>query len=206
MNKISFKKGVTLAELMVVLGIFGLIMITVANFQKDVITNTKFSTDSLSSIQDARIILKLMVSELRSASPGTDGSFALAQVATNTITFYSDSDDDGLKEKIRYYISTSTNTLMRGAIKPTGPPYVYNNANETFTTLAHDIKNATSTALFEYYDNNYAGTSSPLSSPIIITKVHLIKINLMIDADPNRSPIPRIFTSEVSLRNLKDNL
>jgi hypothetical protein len=50
------------------------------------------------------------------------------------------------------------------------------------------------------------GTSSPLTQPVITTNVRLIKINLMIDVDPNRAPVIKTYTSQVSIRNLKDNL
>ena len=42
-------------------------------------------------------------------------------------------DDDGLKEKIRYYLTGTT--LKKGVIKPTGSPPVYLSANES--CLAH---------------------------------------------------------------------
>lgn len=199
-----YKKGFTLAEIVVVTGILGLIVFSVGSFQKNILDYNKFSQDSLSSAQDARNILRVMIKELRSASLANDGSFAIIQAATNTITFYSDTDGDTLKEKIRYYVATTT--LMKGSIKPTGNPLTYNSANEVFSTLAYNVKNATSTALFEYYDSLYAGTTTPLTQPVTVTNIHLVKINLMIDADPNKSPLIKTYTSQVSIRNLKDNL
>ena len=199
-----FQKGFTLAEIVVVVGIFGIIMVAVSSFQRNVFVYNKFSQDSLLSAQDARNIIRIMVKDIRAASPSNNGSYAIAQSATSTLTFFSDTDGDGSKEQIRYYIATTT--LMKGSIKPTGSPATYSSENETFSTLAYSIKNATSTALFEYYNNTYAGTSSPMTQPVNVTNIRLIKINLMIDADPNKSPIPRLYTSQVSLRNLKDNL
>ncbi len=198
------KKGFTLAEIVVVVGIFGLIVVAISSFQRNVFVYNKYSQDSLSSAQDARNILRVIIKELRSASPGNDGSFAIITAATNTIAFYSDTDGDALKEKIRYYISTTT--LKKGSIKPTGNPLTYNSANEIFSYLAYDVKNATSSPLFEYFDSSYAGTTTPLTQPVTVTNIHLVKVNLMIDADPNRSPIIRTYTSQVNLRNLKDNL
>lgn len=198
------QKGMTLIEIVVVLGILGIIGVAISSFQRDVFVNNKYAMDSLSSIQDARTILRTMVKELRSASPSNNGAYAIAQAATNTLTFFSDTDGDGLKEQIRYFISTTT--LKKGYIKPSGSPATYNSANESFSVLAYNIKNATSTALFEYFDSSYSGTSAPLVFPVTVTQIHLVKINLMIEADPNRAPLPRIYTSQVNLRNLKDNL
>ncbi len=197
-------KGFTLVEMVVVIGIFGIMAVLISNFQRDIYNNNKYSQDSLSSAQDARTILRVMVKELRTASPGNDGSFAIAQAATNTVTFFSDTDGDGIKDKIRYFIATTT--LKKGLVKPTGNPLTYSSANETLSILASDIKNSTSSPMFEYFDNTYAGTSSPMTQPVTVTNIHLVKINLMIDADPNKSPVIRTYTSQVNLRNLKDNL
>jgi hypothetical protein len=149
------------------------------------------------------VILRNIVQELRSSKTGSNGSYPIAQAATSTIVFYSDIDVDGLQDQVRYYISGSD--LKKGVIKPTGSPLGYDGA-ETITTLAYNIKNGTSTALFEYFDSNYNGTSSPLSQPVVINAVRLVRVNLLIDADPRRSPIPRLYTSDATLRNLKDNL
>ena len=172
----------TIIEILVAVGILGLIMVSIGSFQTDIFNYNKFSEDSLSGIQDARSILRVMVKELRSTSPSSDG----------------------LKEKIRYFIENKT--LKRGSIKPSGNPLTYNNVNEKFSTLAYNIVSATSTALFEFFDDNYAGTSTPLIYPISVTDIQLVRINLLIDADPIKLPELKTYTSQVSLRNLKDNL
>lgn len=200
----NYKKGFTLAEIVVVVGITGLIMMAIASFQVGIINNNKYSQDSLSSAQDARTILRTMVKELRSTSTSNNGSYPVILAATNTVSFYSDTDGNGTKEQIRYFIASST--LKKGLIIPTGSPLVYNQGSESITTLAYDLRNASTTPLFEYFDGNYAGTSSPMTQPVDVSKVRLVKINLIIDANPNKAPISRVYTSQVSLRNLKDNL
>jgi prepilin-type N-terminal cleavage/methylation domain-containing protein len=197
-------RGFTLIEITVVIGILGVILVVVSEFQVNIFKHNKYSADSLQSAQDSRSILRVMVKELRTAKLGNNGAYPLIETATSSITFYSDIDADGLKERIHYYIASTT--LYKGVIKPSGNPYTYNSAQEKLSILAYNIKNATSTSLFDYYDETYSGNSSALTQPINTTDVRLIKINLMIDADPNRSPIPRTYTSQVMLRNIKDNL
>lgn len=203
--KINYdKKGFTLIEILIAIGIFGLIMIVVGSFQTNIFKYNQISRDSLQSAEDARSILRVMVREMRSMQPSNIGSYPISQAATSSITFYSDTDADGIREQIRYFLSTTT--LKKGVIVPTGTPLTYNPAQEKFSFLAYNIKNGTSTAMFEYFDNTYTGTSSPLVQPVTVSNVRLVKINLLIDADPNRSPLPRLYTSQVMLRNLKDNL
>lgn len=197
------KNGFTLVETLLVVAVFILIIYAVGSLQTNILTYDKYASDVISSAQDARVILRNIVQELRSSKTGSNGSYPIAQAATSTIVFYSDIDVDGLQDQVRYYISGSD--LKKGVIKPTGSPLGYDGA-ETITTLAYNIKNGTSTALFEYFDSNYNGTSSPLSQPVVINAVRLVRVNLLIDADPRRSPIPRLYTSDATLRNLKDNL
>jgi prepilin-type N-terminal cleavage/methylation domain-containing protein len=198
------ERGMTLIEIIVVIGIFGIISIAISSFQRNIFVFNKFSADSLTNIQDAQTIVRTMVKELRAASSGNNGAFAISQAATNTITFFSDTDSDGLKEQIRYFIASST--LIKGSIKPSGLPLTYNPVNENTYTLAYNVKNSTSTPLFEYFDSNYMGTSTPLAYPLTVTNIHLVKIILLLDSDPNRSPPVRMYTSQVNIRNLKDNL
>jgi type II secretory pathway pseudopilin PulG len=199
----NFHKGMTLVETLVGLGVLIMIMVAIASFQVNVIKNNKYSNDVLLSAQDASVILKTMVKELRSSKPGNNGSYPIVQAATSSLTFFSDIDSDNLQEQVRYFLSA--NTLKKGVIKPTGSPLSYS-GQETFYILATSIKNTASTSMFEYYDNTYVSTSTPLVQPVTTSAVRLIKISLLIDADPNRSPIPRTYISEATLRNLKDNL
>jgi len=204
MKSIYLKKGMTLIEIIIVIAILGIIMIAMSSFQLGILNNNRFSQDSLTSLQDAKTILRTMIKEMRTIAPSNNGSFAIINVATSTISFYSDIDGDAIKEQLRYFLVSTT--LKKGVIKPSGSPLVYNPANENISILANNIKNSTSTMLFEYYNENYTGTSSPLTYPINLSDIHLIKVNLMIDVDPNRSPVPRLYTSQVNLRNLKNNL
>jgi prepilin-type N-terminal cleavage/methylation domain-containing protein len=198
------EKGFTLTEIIVVLGITGIIMIALGSYQVGVLKNNKYLQDSLTNSQDSRTILRTIVKELRSASPSNNGSFAITQAGTSSISFFSDTDGDGTKDQIRYYISS--NLLKKGLIIPTGSPFVYNSANETISTLASNIVNGTSSPIFEYYDNTYAGTSSPLVQPVTISAIKLVKINLIIDNDINNAPPAKTYSSQVNIRNLKDNL
>ena len=99
----------------------------------------------------------------------------------------------------------SSTTLYRSVIKASGTPPVYTGAAAT-SSLLTDVRNSTSTPVFQYFDQNYTGTSSPLSVPVNIPSIRLIKISLMLDVLLNQAPAVRTYTTQVSLRNLKTNL
>jgi len=199
-----YKKAFTLIEILLAITILSMIMIAVSSFQVNIFSYNKYASDVISSAQDARIILRTMVAELRSVKTGSNGAYPIVQASTSTIIFYSDIDADGLQDQVRYFMIGTT--LQKGVIIPTGSPIGYNPAQETISTLAYNLKNATSTALFEYFDNTYSGTTNSLVQPVQVSSVRMVRTNLLIDADPNRSPIPRLYRSDATLRNFKDNL
>ena len=104
---------------------------------------------------------------------------------------------------MRYFIQGTT--LKKGILKPSGTPLAYNPANETVRESIHNIGNGTTT-LFSYHDTNYDGTSPPLAEPINISVVRLVKITVLIERSTGTPQSPLTLTTQVSMRNLKDNL
>jgi prepilin-type N-terminal cleavage/methylation domain-containing protein len=199
-------KGFTLFETLVAMSIGVVLLLAVGQFARDIFYDNSAQSGLFSTAQDARTIVNTMVKELRSASPGSDGSYPIVTAATSTMTFFSDINGDGTKERVRYFLATTTPpTLKKGVITPTGSPLGYTGA-EVITTLAYNVRNTGSTSIFNYYDGTFTGTSSPLTQPVSVSAVRLVQINLILDSDPNRSPNPRTYTSDATLRNLKDNL
>ncbi len=194
--------GFTLVEVMVSVAVLMALAVVLATFQKDVFVQNVFLQNSFLAEMEARTALKKMVAEMRTMMPASTGAYPIALANNHQLTFYADLNHDGLKERLRYFLATST--LMRGVTIPSGSPPIYLDGNETTKAVVYNV--STSTDTFSYYDKYYEGTSSPLSLPINIPNIRLIQVILKIDADPNRSPTPMTFESEVSIRNLKDNL
>jgi hypothetical protein len=145
-----------------------------------------------------------MVSELRRTAQPSTGAYPIELASSTGITFYSDINNDGNVDKVRYYLNGKG--ITKGVTPPTGSPVTYNSANEVKSTIINYIKASSTLPIFQYYTASYSGTTSPLTIPVDITAIRLIKTTLIIDTDPNRSPIPIVATSNVTLRNLKDNL
>lgn len=204
MNKHFKQKGVSLPELIISVAILSLIALTVSTFQKDVFSLNTNLQSSLNAQLEARHLIKNMISELRKSSPSETGTYPIELASSTGITFYTDIGNNGTVDKVRYYLSGKT--IRKGVITPTGNPPVYNSGNEVTTTLLNYVIASSTRPIFQYYTSSYSGTTSPISMPPDISTIRLIKVTVIIDTDPNRSPTPIISTSQVNLRNLKDNL
>lgn len=193
--KILRRRGVTLVEILVVVGILMVIGGALATFQVDVFRQNNFIYHSLQGEQDARLVLKRLLAELRELAPSDTGAYAISLADKDKLTFYSDIDHDGLHERLRYFLSGLT--LQRALLKPSGSPPDYVEANEQVSAVITNLTNPGS-QVFSYYDSNYAGTSTSLTLPVNIPSVRLIKISLTIE--------PVTYESQVTPRSLKDNL
>ena len=197
------KKGFSLIEMMVSVAILSIVVILVGTFAKDIFFLKGVFSNGLTAYNDARKVLQPIASEIRSASPSALGGYNIETAGDTTFTFYSDINNDGLIEKVKYYVSGTT--LKKSVIPPTGSMVQYSTSNEKITDVISNLANG-STPVFTYYDTNYNGQTSALTQPVSIMSIRLVKITLIIDANAYRSPSSMIVTTQVSLRNLKDNL
>lgn len=202
-NKKRKNSGLTLMELLVTIAIFTLIMGVVIKFASDIFHYEDIFSSGLTAYDEARKVLQPVASEIRSASPSSLGAYPIEVANDSSFVFFADIDDDGLKEKIRYYLSG--NILMKGVIIPSGNPLQYLSEDETTTEIIHGVVNGL-TPIFTYYDTNYTGNTAPLSSPVSVLSVRLIKITLIVDDNINKPPGAVTVSTQVSIRNLKDNL
>lgn len=200
-NIFKNKKGFTIIETLFGVAIFVVIALLLTLFSRNVWIYNAFIAGSLTDTDAGRQVLKTLTSEIRTASTADTGAYTISSASATSFTFYSDIDNDNLKEKVRYFLSGTS--FQKGVIKPSGSPLTYNPANETISTLVDKLANS---LLFEYYDRNYDGTTVPLSSPVNIPAIRLVKITIVLDKDPNKSPTFMTFSTQVSIRNLKDNL
>lgn len=191
-----------MVEILVVIFILMLIGGAVWAFQTDVFSLQSVLTQDLSIQGEARKVFAAASAQIRSAAPSSTGAYPLAQATAASLTLYSNIDGDAPIERVRYFLDGST--LKKGILKPTGSPLSYDPADEVVTDVLHDITNG-ATPVFAYYDATYDGATDPLTEPVNIPSVRLIKIMVLIDHDPSRPPDSRTFTTQVMMRNMKDN-
>lgn len=199
-------KGFTILETVIAISIMLAIVFGASLMARDVLFLNQSSLQSLMAQSDMRKAIKSIISEIRTATPAATGAYTIESASTSSLVFFSDLDGDNRSERVRYFVSTSTQSLNRGVVVPTGNPPTYVLSGESVSVVASYLVLSTSTPVFEYFDTNYAGTTSPLTYPIDVSLIRLIRATISIDKDPNRPPDALTTSSEVTLRNLKDNL
>lgn len=189
--------GFTMMEIVVVLGIFGVTAIAVGAFTAGVFRFNRVLTSQLDTETQLRRLVAKFSTETRTASASSLGAYPIDAASATSVTFYSNTDADNLKERVRYFLDGTT--LKRGILKPTGSPLTYNPANEAVSSWVNDVRNSD---IFFYYDNTYNGSSPPLSFPVTLTAIRLVRLKLSVDLKPNEPPAPLEIDTNVHLRNL----
>ncbi len=198
------RKGFTLIEALIAMSILSGIVFIVSVFGLDIFSFQIFLGDVFTMQQEITLTLTSMGLEVRAMGPSANGSYPIESASSNSLTFYSDVDGDGVFERVRYFVSGTI--LKRGIIKPSGNPAVYNLANETSTDVVANVilPPAASQSLFVYYDQNYTGSQPPLSLPIDVNKIRLIRATVTADKTSQDS-IGRIdYSSTMLIRNLRN--
>lgn len=195
--------GFTLTEILVVAALLGGVAVVLGSVASNVLSYNRVFDTSLSTVDDAEKLLRPMTEEIRSATTSNTGAYPLDSMSATSFSFYSDTDDDGLKELIHYQLTGTT--FIKEVTVPSGNPLVYNAASKTSKTFLTGIRNtALGTAVFSYYDGTYTGGSTGIvPANGAIEDVRMVGITLSLDKDPLKPPAPVEVQTKVSLRNLK---
>lgn len=130
-------------------------------------------------------------------------------IADNSITFLADATSwvgpqcpQAMKARFEFSFTENLEGLShqfkKGVIKPIGDPPAYPLNQEKISTLTSYVRNAP--PIFEYYDQN---GNKITDYPARLKDTKLMKVYLVINADPNRPPQNFELESFVQLRNLK---
>lgn len=197
------KRGFTLVEALVALAMFSLISLAVGWFVIQSLRSNDVIWEQLKTQNDGRAVVEQFVDDVRRAEPSSIGSYPIEDATTSTFTFFANIDSDIGRERIRFFLDGTD--VKKGVIQPAGSPINYD-GSETIVTIATDVVNLTKGAdLFEYYDETYPVTTTPLTVPDQLTDIRAVRIQLELEKDPNETPVPLHVEATASIRNLKSN-
>lgn len=195
MEHLLIKRGFTLAEMLVVIAMTGVIGLAMQYAIQYFYRANAYVLQGTAAINSARSGVTETTSNLREATYGDDGSYPISNADVTSITYYSDVDRDGGVERVRTYLIGQT--LYRTVTNAGGNPPSYTGQTPATTTLATYVSNG-ATPIFRYYDN--MGTE--LAGTVNLAQVSSIGMTLMVDINPLRAPDIYTLTQSATLRNV----
>lgn len=195
------QNGFTLLEILIAISIVAVFLGVVVYFGFDITGFNSFITENIISQNELQLTLNSLVTEIRSMGPSSIGGYPLETATSSSLIFYSDIDQDGLFERVRYFLTGAT--LMKGVIKPAGSPLAYNLTDEKTTEAVHYVISDPS-SIFKYYGFESVVGDPPLSFPINPALVRSIRAELTTDRDIQSQPGAVTFSVFATIRNLRN--
>ena len=206
MNLPKKYRGVSLLELIFVIGIFSFLTLAAGSFFIRTFQFDRIIGDQLFGQKEGRRIISEIVNVVRTAETSSVGGYPIGVASTSTLTIYANIDSDTLRERVRYWLE-GTN-LKKGVLKPTGSPLAYS-GQETVTILAQNVRNnSINLPVFQYYDESYtgSGTSTALTIPVSLTSIRMVRVTVEINKQGGAfTSAPLRVESLTHIRNTKTN-
>ncbi|PIR73889.1 MAG: hypothetical protein COU40_00105 [Candidatus Moranbacteria bacterium CG10_big_fil_rev_8_21_14_0_10_35_21] len=198
-------KGITLIEVVVAIGIF---IICIEGFTLLFVKSWKNNKYVLEMGQSSLAVSQGVgkISEyIRKARQSDAGTYPIQSADDNDLIIFSDYDKDGETEKVHFYYSDG-NVFMGTTNPSSGFPKTYASGDEQIQIIAGSIVNDPSTPIFYYFNKDYPGdqANNPISTPVSVADIRLIKVFLKTNIDPNNAPDNIEIQTFVEVRNLND--
>lgn len=192
-----YSRGITLLETIVWVSITAMIMLAIVQSVQYFYRTNSYTIEQAAAITSAQRGIESMIKVMREAAYSSNGAWPIVALATSSMTFYADVDQDPFIERVRFFLDG--NSLKRGIIDPSGDPPVYTNP-ETISVISDNIRNnEQSVLMFQYYDVNGALMTN-LSR---IAEVRFVQSTVVVNINPFRLPNQFTLRSTAALRNLK---
>ncbi|MBI4065976.1 hypothetical protein HY412_02175 [Candidatus Kaiserbacteria bacterium] len=195
---VSGLRGFTLVETVVIIAVTSLVFITLGVLLSYFYKTNSYALEQSTAVGQARKGVEDAMLYLREASYGNDGAYPIKNVATSSITFYANTNNDAVIERVTYVLTNKT--FYRAIATPTGNPPSYANAVTATSTMASPVTNGASTPVFRYFDKNGA----ELPEPVDISEISSVRTTVVIDVNVNRTPVAFTLSGGATLRNLKN--
>lgn len=197
------KNGFTLVEAIVGVLIALTVALAIGVSLRNSVKGGRVISARLSTESSARRSLAMLSGELRGAAKAWNGGNVIEAASSTEIIFYANLDSDSATERVRY--TYSGGVVSKGIKKYNSATGQYDTA-ETLSTIASGLTASTSRPFLQYFGNTFNGSESAvsLSAPIDISLVKLVRFTL-IPKNTRSLGAPEFYTTQVSLRLLKDN-
>lgn len=183
-----------------VLAMGGFTMLFIRSLQ----TNSFTIEEGVTSMQTSRTV-ESITNDLRRVRQGDNGDFPIVSASAFDLKVYVNIDNDAATERVHYFMVGDL--LKRGIANPiAGTPVTYPASDDSVSTIATYVVNASSEPLFSFYNKNYPGdtANNPLSGTISLSDVRLIRVWIRMNIDPIKAPNNINIESFAELRNLND--
>jgi prepilin-type N-terminal cleavage/methylation domain-containing protein len=200
------KKGFSLLEILIVMGIAAAVVIVVSNVGTNVGNLNGLISNNLQSKSDIAQTLQIIASEIRGAQPSASGAYPIVSAGTSTFAFYSNIKGTGAVYYVAYTLSSST--IFRTIIAPSGTPATYPTSSQVVSDMVDNISLVASTSLFTYYSASYTGAAGQaVAPPVAVASVRLVRIVFDSATAKNSSQPspPQYFSTLIAIRNLDSN-
>ncbi len=199
-------KGLTLVEMLVAIFILSAGMLGFSLLFSSSWKSNKFILETgVTSIRVNRASTEI-INNLRKVRQADNGDYPIESGDDFDIQVYLDIDNDGVTERVHYWLDDVNDRLMRGIREPSAAqPPTYAAGDGTTSIIAEYIVNDATQPLFYYYNENYPGdtVNNPLVTPTSIGNVRLVRVFIRMNIDPIRAPNNINVESFVDLRNLE---
>lgn len=199
-------KGLTLVEMLVAIFILSAGMLGFSLLFSSSWKSNKFILETgVTSIRVNRASTEI-INNLRKVRQADNGDYPIESADDFDIQVYLDVDNDGVTERVHYWLDDVNDRLMRGIREPSAAqPPTYAAGDGTTSTIAEYIVNDATQPLFYYYNENYPGdtVNNPLATPASVGDIRLVRVFIRMNIDPIKAPNNINIESFVDLRNLE---
>lgn len=195
--------GLGLVEVVVASFIVAIIIMVAAVFFSFFLRSYSFSFEENRIIGEAESMMRKMSAEIREARTSENGAYPLVEAGDFEIMFYADVDNDGVVDRVRYYLEDEK--LYRGLVLYDNENDIYESDSEVIRVLSDYVVNGDS-PIFYYYNSNWPGdeVNNPLEQNRRLLDTRLVRIVVLVNTTTNPNIGDFELESAVMIRNLKD--
>lgn len=191
------RSGFTLLETLIFTGVFVLVLSAIVVSLSYTYRAGRFVYEQADASNEVRKGVGLLVRTIRESAYADNGAFPVVSMNASEIVLYSDNDNDGSAEKIRFTLADVA--LVRGVVLASGSPPQYT-AQESVSTVSQFVRNGNiGVPLFTYYDED----GVEITDYARVADVASVLIRLVVNLYPERAPEDYEIRSRATFRNVR---